>query len=106
MNTLFLLAAGLSDPAACALGEACAEATHWGAWGLIGMGVAFFVVGVLPARHGLAKGSGATRGGGLQLLRMLHVRIEKELTGWRRLQWPALGVLFVALGVATLAGWR
>ena len=81
-----------------------ATAKHAGAWGLIVLGALFCLVGLLPARAGPRDEAAA--GGGLALLRMLQARIEKETTGWRRLQWPLLGVFFILLGAATLAGWR
>ena len=36
----------------------------------------------------------------------MHRRIDRELSGWRRLQWPVIGLFFAGLGVATLMGWR
>ena len=70
----------------------------WGAWGLIAMGVLFFLITVMPYRA-------PEDGGGLPLLRGLQARMETETTGWRRWQWPLIGLFFVGLGSAMLLGW-
>ncbi len=41
----------------------------------------------------------------LPIMGALQRRIDKELTGWRRFQWPVIGLAFMALGVAFLFGW-
>lgn len=78
------------------------EVATLGAWGLIVLGLLFWLVALLPYR---APGE-AGEGQGFPLLRVLQKRMEKETTGWRRLQWPILGLAFIALGVATLLEWR
>lgn len=93
-------------PAAeCAFGEDCDAASRWGAWGLIAAGALFFAMWFLPAR---VPGDEQAHGGRtrMTMVRALHRRIEKEMTGWRRLQWPVLGLFFLGLGIATLVGWR
>lgn len=91
----------VAGEAACPPGEVCADVAYWGSWGLISLGALFVLVALMPYR---APGGGTGRG--LALLRTLQVRIEKETTGWRRLQWPVLGLFFIGLGLATLLGWR
>ena len=82
----------------CPPGEVCGQAAVLGSWGLIAVGLLFSLVALLPA-----SGQEASREGkGWSLLGTLQARIEKETTGWRRLQWPLLGLVFVGLGVATL----
>jgi len=95
------LAVASAAPALAHAGHDEDVGTRWGAWGLIVMGVLFCALALVPPRPQELE-----REGGFALLRMLQARIEKELTGWRRLQWPVLGLFFIALGVATLAGWR
>ena len=87
---------------ACPPGEVCGQVAFVGSWGLIVLGLLFFLVALLPYR-----GTGeAGEGHSFSLLTRLQMRIEKETTGWRRLQWPALGIFFITLGVATLLEWR
>ena len=31
--------------------------------------------------------------------------MKNRLTGWRRFQWPVIGLFFMALGFAFLFGW-
>jgi len=85
----------------CPPGEVCDQAANLGAWGMIGLGLLFWLIAVIPSQG--PDEAGARRG--LPLLSGLQARIDKETTGWRRLQWPVLGFLFVALGVATLISW-
>lgn len=99
----FILA--VTTVADCASGETCADATRWGAWGLIILGLLFFAISVMPARLQSLEEE-QTGWNRASLVRMLQKRIETEQTGWRRLQWPVLGVFFVGLGLATLLGWR
>ena len=87
---------------ACPPGEVCGEVATMGAWGLIVLGLLFWLVALLPFRRAGEAGEGQ----GISLLTRLQMRIEKETTGWRRLQWPLLGLFFITLGVATLVGWR
>lgn len=89
------------DPAS---GDAdCPEATRSGAWGLIFLGAIFFAVWFMPPRRNAERGSGFMDS--LPMLGTLQRRIDKELTGWRRFQWPMIGLFFMALGVAFLFGW-
>ena len=104
---LAALLPGVAVPAwaqeTCADGAPCAAATQWGAWGLIAIGLAFIAVWLMPAP---GRREDEVGNAGLPLMRLLQARIQKELTGWRRWQWPVLGTFFIGLGVATLAGWR
>ena len=86
----------------CAPGQDCTEAARWGAWGLIFLGIMCFVVWLEPPRRS-SEGEESARHR-IPTLRVLQRRLERELTGWRRFQWPVLGVFFIAVGVATLAG--
>ena len=86
----------------CPPGEVCTDVAYWGSWALIALGVLFFLVTIMPYR----APSGEEAGRGLPFFRMLQVRMETETTGWRRLQWPLLGMFFIGLGLATLLGWR
>lgn len=87
----------------CANGAACVDAFRGGAWGLVVIGLLFFAVGVLPATAPSKDEAGNTS---LPLIGLLQARIAKETTGWRRWQWPVLGVFCVGLGLAHLAGGR
>lgn len=87
----------------CAGGEPCGEAVRWGAWGLIILGLMFFAVWMMPPPR---RREDEVGNAGLPLIRLLQARIQKEMTGWRRWQWPVLGLFFLGLGIATLAGWR
>lgn len=100
--SMTLALAGAAD---CPPGDACAVASHWGAWGLIGLGLLFFAVGLMPARLQSLEEE-QTGWNRASLVRMLQKRMETEQSGWRRLQWPVLGVFFTGLGLATLLGWR
>jgi hypothetical protein len=88
----------------CAVAADCVGGAGWGAWGMIGLGLLFLAVGALPPPRRREDEVGNT--GGLSLLRLLQARMEKETTGWRRWQWPVLGLFFIGLGAATLVGWR
>jgi hypothetical protein len=87
----------------CAPGQDCAEVAHWGAWGLIILGLMCFIVWLEPRRRAVEEESMLHR---IPMLQVLQRRLEKERAGWRRFQWPILGAFFIALGAATLAGWR
>lgn len=107
-NRLWLaaLSSALAVPAwaqdtVCPDGESCVAAFRWGAWGMIVMGLLFFVVWLLPETGPREDESGNA---GLPLLGPLQARLAKETTGWRRWQWPVLGVFFLGLGIAALAG--
>lgn len=89
---------------ACEPGQVCVQATHWGAWGLIALGLVFLAVWLMPSRRRSEEEESAL--GRMPMLRALQSRIDKEMTGWHRYQWLVLGLFFVALGVATLFGWR
>jgi hypothetical protein len=81
----------------------CPEAAGSGAWGLIFLGAIFFAVWFMPPRRTSERGSGLMDS--LPMLGTLQRRIDKELTGWRRFQWPVIGLFFMALGFAFLFGW-
>ena len=83
-------------------GEDCAEAARVGGWGLIFLGALFFSLWFMPPRANSEKGRGFMDS--LPMMGTLQRRLDKELSGWRRFQWPVLGVFFIAVGVATLAG--
>jgi hypothetical protein len=113
MTSLFVFYFGLGSVAAlaaeggpevCPPGEACTRATEMGSWGLIAIGLLFLLVALMPSKPGGKDGEAPKTK--IPFLNMLQVRIEKETTGWRRLQWPILGIAFIALGVATLLQWR
>ncbi len=84
-------------------GADCAEAARSGGWGLIFLGAIFFAVWFMPPRRTSEKGTGFMDS--LPMLGTLQRRIDKELTGWRRFQWPLIGLFFMALGCAFLFGW-
>ena len=88
------------DPDACPPGEVCGQAATLGAWGMIVLGLLFWLVALLPVRGAGEVGDGQ----GFSLMGRLHKRIDSETTGWRRLQWPVLGLFFIVLGIATLLG--
>jgi hypothetical protein len=98
----FALPAWAQD-AACPGGEPCNEELRWGAWGMIGLGLLFFAVWFIPNQPPREDESGNTS---LPLIGRLQVRIQQELTGWRRWQWPLLGIFFIGIGIASLSGWR
>ena len=81
----------------------CAEATRQGGWGLIFLGAMFFAIWFMPPRRASEKGVGFMDS--LPIMGSLQRRIDKELTGWRRFQWPVIGLSFMALGAAFLFGW-
>ncbi len=84
-------------------GVDCPEATRRGAWGLIFLGVLFFALWFMPPRADSGKGRGFMDS--LPMMGALQRRIDKELTGWRRFQWPLIGLSFMSLGFAFLFGW-
>ncbi len=90
--------------AACAPGETCAAASPYGAWAMIALGLMFFAIWLMPRSRESEDGYSPL--GGIPMLQGLQRRIDRELTGWRRHQWPVLGLFFVGLGLATLFGWR
>ncbi len=81
----------------------CPEAARSGGWGMIILGAIFFAVWFMPPRRTSEQGSGFMDS--LPMLGTLQRRIDKELTGWRRFQWPVIGLFFMALGFAFLFGW-
>ncbi len=84
-------------------GEDCVEATRVGGWGLIFLGAMFFAIWFMPPRANSEKGRGFMDS--LPVMGTLQRRIDKELTGWRRFQWPLIGLSFMLLGFAFLFGW-
>ncbi len=91
-------------PCAQASGGAdCPEVARGGAWGLIVLGVIFFAIWFMPPRANSEKGVGFMDS--LPIMGALQRRIDKELTGWRRFQWPLIGLSFMSLGFAFLFGW-
>lgn len=91
------------DGPVCTPGEDCAAAEGYGAWAMIAFGLLFFAIWLMPPRANSEKGRGFMDS--LPMMGALQRRIDRELTGWRRFQWPVLGVFFVGLGVANLLGW-
>ena len=79
-----------------------AAVARWGGWAMVAMGMVFFAVWLMPS--GAKNGDDRTTS--LPMLQGLQRRIDRELSGWRRLQWPVLGLFFAGLGVASLMGWR
>ncbi|MCH8154869.1 MAG: hypothetical protein IH786_06345 [Proteobacteria bacterium] len=91
-------------PCAQASGGAdCPEATRRGGWGLIFLGALFFSLWFMPPRANSEKGRGFMDS--LPMMGTLQRRLDKELSGWRRFQWPLIGLSFMALGFAFLFGW-
>ncbi|MFQ6017457.1 MAG: hypothetical protein ACE5KF_04620 [Kiloniellaceae bacterium] len=88
----------------CEVAGNCPEVYLWGAWGMIAIGITFFLVGFLPARRKPEEDSAGWLG--VQMMKPLQRRIEREQTGWRRMQWLILGVFFILLGGAYLVGWQ
>ena len=86
----------------CESAEDCPEAARWGAWAMVVVGCLFFLVWLLPPR---LQDEGSAQGG-FTMMERLQKRIDREMTGWRRFQWPVLGVFFVGLGAAFLLGVR
>ena len=84
-------------------GVDCPEATRRGGWGLIVLGAIFFAVWFMPPRANSEKGRGFMDS--LPIMGTLQRRIDKELSGWRRFQWPFIGLFFMSLGFAFLFGW-
>ncbi len=83
-------------------GADCPEATRRGAWGLIFLGALFFSLWFMPPRAKSKKGGFMDS---LPMMGALQRRLDKELSGWRRFQWPLIGLSFMALGAAFLFGW-
>jgi hypothetical protein len=84
-------------------GAGCPEAARRGAWGLIALGALFFSLWFMPPRAKSGKGGGFMDS--LPMMGALQRRLDKELSGWRRFQWPLIGLAFMALGAAFLFGW-
>lgn len=87
-----------------AVDEAAVE--RWGGWAMLATGMVFFAMWLMPAGPTEEEGDQAGWTTRVPMLQGLHRRIDRELTGWRRLQWPVLGLFFAGLGVASLMGWR
>lgn len=88
----------------CEGAEDCAAASPYGAWAMIALGLMFFAVWLMPRSRKPEDGDSLL--GGIPMIQGLQRRIDRELTGWRRHQWPVLGLFFVGLGLAYLFGWR
>ena len=84
-------------------GADCPEVVRRGAWGLIFLGVLFFAVWFMPPRANSEKGVGFMDS--LPIMGALQRRIDMELSGWRRFQWPLIGLFCMSLGFAFLFGW-
>lgn len=84
------------------------DAGRLGAWGLIALGAAVIVVFFGAGRSGGDKEtSGETSdkpgtGTNIPMLGRLQQRIEQETSGWRRYQWPVIGLIFIVIGVLML----
>ena len=106
---LLLMALAAAAPEAWAQAELpckgadCPEVARKGAWGLIVLGAMFFGIWFMPPRRSSEKGVGFMDS--LPIMGALQRRIDKELTGWRRFQWPLIGLFFMSLGGAFLFGW-
>jgi hypothetical protein len=85
----------------CPPGEVCGQAAPLGAWALIALGLLSLLVVLIPS----STQDRTKEGKSISLLGGLEARIEKEMTGWRRLQWPLLGLISIGLGSAILFGW-
>ena len=84
-------------------GADCPEVAGRGGWGLIFLGALFFSLWFMPPRANSEKGRGFMDS--LPMMGTLQRRLDKELSGWRRFQWPLIGLSFMALGFAFLFGW-
>ncbi|MHA1151263.1 MAG: hypothetical protein ACTSQ7_01120 [Alphaproteobacteria bacterium] len=84
-------------------GGDCPEMAGRGAWGLIVLGAMFFAIWFIPPRAKSEKGAGFMDS--MPIMGALQRRMDKELSGWRRFQWPLIGLSFMALGFAFLFGW-
>ena len=84
-------------------GADCPETAGRGAWGLIFLGALFFAIWFMPPRAKSEKGVGFMDS--LPVMGALQRRMDKELSGWRRFQWPLIGLSFMLLGFAFLFGW-
>ncbi len=84
-------------------GADCPEVAGRGGWGLIFLGALFFSLWFMPPRAGSEKGRGFMDS--LPMMGTLQRRLDQELSGWRRFQWPLIGLSFMALGGAFLFGW-
>ena len=84
-------------------GADCPEVAARGGWGLIFLGALFFSLWFMPPRATSEKGRGFMDS--LPMMGTLQRRLDKELSGWRRFQWPLIGLSFMALGFASLFGW-
>ncbi len=84
-------------------GVDCPETAERGGWGLILLGALFFSLWFMPPRAKSEKGVGLMDS--LPVMGALQRRLDKELSGWRRFQWPLIGLSFMALGTAFLFGW-
>ena len=83
-----------------------AAVARWGGWAMVAAGMVFFAVWLMPSGPKDEDGDAADWTTRVPMLQGLQRRIDRELSGWRRLQWPVLGLFFGGLGVATLMGWR
>ncbi len=84
-------------------GVDCPEEVSRGGWGLIFLGALFFSLWFMPPRAQSEKGRGIMDS--LPVMGALQRRMDKELSGWRRFQWPLIGLSFMALGFAFMFGW-
>lgn len=106
---VLLLAAAPPDVWAQTAGELpcegvdCPEVAGRGGWGLIFLGALFFSLWFMPPRAKSEKGGGFMDS--LPMMGALQRRLDQELSGWRRFQWPLIGLAFMALGAAFQFGW-
>ncbi len=99
---VLVLAAAPPEVWAQAAGE-LPEVADRGGWGLIFLGALFFSLWFMPPRASSEKGRGFMDS--LPMMGALQRRLDQELSGWRRFQWPLIGLAFMALGAAFLFGW-
>ena len=84
-------------------GEDGVGAARVGGGSLVVLGAVFVAVWFMPPRANAERGVGCMDS--LPVMGALQRRIDKELTGWRRFQWPLIGLSFMLLGFAFLFGW-
>ncbi len=95
------------DRLACREGGDCDRIYQIGAWGLIALGAVFLLIGLLPARvrERPPEEQGTVLSRALRVM-LLEGWVEKEQSGWRRLQWVFIGAFLCLIGASYVLGWR